>query len=82
MLIVQNMIPTAEIPITASGGVIAAALTQAAQQIPPGTAECSAFTVTVKRISATDLQLIVRFDVDNAFPLTLLQVYDSSLQGR
>lgn len=78
----QNAVATDYLNFASSSTQIASALSGAASQIPAASRECSSFTVS-KTVSASgkDLQLVVTFVVDNAVPLTLLDVFTGSLQG-
>jgi hypothetical protein len=53
----------------------------AALKISSSKRECSSFGVTKKTLSATSYQFLIEFLCDNNRQLTLLEVFDSSLEG-
>ncbi|RYG70221.1 hypothetical protein EON64_00760 [archaeon] len=81
-LIVQNSVATDLLSLSSTTSQISSALNAAASQIPGTSRECSSFGVT-RTLSGNgkNLFLTVTFFVDNAEPLTMLDVFTGSLEG-
>lgn len=82
IIVIQDAGITSELSISANAGTIANALKTAASQIYAPIRECSSFSVSVKQYSSTSTTRIdVSFLVDNSQDLSMLQIFDSSLDG-
>ena len=81
ILIVQGDVATSEITFPGTDGEVSNALNAATNSIDYNQRECYYFYANVDRITSLTVKIDVTCYSDISSPLTLLQVYDSSLQG-
>ena len=79
-IILQDAVFTTEILISATGSQVAQALQSAASQLSSSFVQCSYFSAQVKK-QGTLLRVDISFLVDAVGPMSMLQVFDSSLVG-
>lgn len=82
VIVIQGEAVTVDLSVSASASTLSSALNSAASQIAPSMRECSNFGVAIKQYSSLNFRLDISFLVNNERDLSLLQVYDSSLEGK
>ena len=86
-MILQGAVYTEPLALTATGGQVANALTQAATQLPTsGTGiitirECTYFAVAVQKLGSNTIKLTIQFLVENTNVLSPITVFENDLHG-
>lgn len=82
-LIVQDAVATDSFSSASTNSEIASGLNAASAQLPSTARECSSYTITKTTANGgKNIYIRVQFNVDNARPLTLLDVFSSDIIGR